>query len=208
MAERVKAIVLERVFRIKGIFEQLVNSSGAGASSSAAPGGTNPADSVSATKWLFMKEAESLEKVGNSIIPQNVSGPLPLTVASKFELQLQDASQTLLALEGEAKDGKFKGKESSDQLMDRRFTNVSKTLLSVQKQIKKLETRSKATKNVPHPEITKPISNSWSSGRRRVCGECWDCSSLSHLRGDRSCPNPSERTKKTWAEEELNPKKS
>jgi hypothetical protein len=206
IAERMRAVVFEKLFRIKGVFEQLVNTPGKGTSSSP---GTTSRDSVSATKWLFMKEAESLEKEIDALIPRNVSGPVPLTASSRFDLRLQDASQTLLTLGGEApRDGKLKAKESPDQRFERRFTEVGKTLLSVQKHIKKIESRAKVQKGAQNPATNNPGQSSRGSGRSRARGECWDCSSSSHFRGDRSCHNPSERTRKAWAEEDLASKNS
>jgi hypothetical protein len=193
LAVRVRTVVSEKVFHMKGLCEQF------GDASDDTEAGGSETHSLSATKWLIKKELDSLEKEVGALIPKTSTGPLPLAVSSRFELYLQDAAQTLLSLGTDApKDGK-KVKDGLDHTMEKRISEMSRTLLSVQKQIKKVGVSS----TTHDPRTTqRGAKRAQNRGRSRVRGECWDCSSTLHFRGDRACSNPSEKTKQIWVEED------
>jgi hypothetical protein len=196
--ERARELVSQRSLNIRSLCEQLDDISGSSAGEAAQ-------EATSTTEMVIKsirEEISKLEKEISQLVPKTVSGPLPLMESSRFDLHLDDAANTLLTLSSDhEKQGRQKERGAYDHDIGKRLTEMNKVLLSTQKQISKHHGRTMAPNRLKNIR-SRGAAEASVPPRGEKRGECWDCGSRSHYRGDRSCPSPSERTKQLWSRED------
>jgi hypothetical protein len=163
------------------------------------PSGAEPA--IATFVQSILAELGQIENCLTRLHTVVSSGPLPLDPSPRFEMQLTDAAQTLLTVSSdECK--RAPAKEKLERTVEKRLAGFSKALLSVQHAIDKQGPAHRQGKERVSRTLGGP-----SKFRVRPARECWDCCSISHLRGDRSCMRPSDGTKRAWSIEDQNESK-